>query len=446
MVRQATRLLAAAAVLAAVSLSNLALAGDRVTSAHAFNVPSASRDTEPVETRNDSAKTRCPSEYSCNDANGCGKVRCDGWCSPTWYGQADTLVWWMKGNNVPALVTESPNGTPRPNAGVLGRDTTEIVFGDTGIDDNSRLGLRLTVGYWLDDCQVNGLEATWFSLGDGANTGNFYDAAAGDTSVIVARPFFNAALNAQDAQLVAFPDIVDGSVQSQTNSEMHSLAVLLRHNLGRNCDRRVDLVGGYRFLRFRESLTIREQLTSQGFDLIPQGTTFDVLDSFDTENDFHGGEIGLNTVWTRGCWDFDVLTKLALGNMHHKARIDGQTIVDTHISPDVPVVSSGGLLALHTNIGTSSWDEFAMVPELNLNLRYHFSECLSLTAGYSLLWVTDVARTGDQIDFAVNPNQLPPVPIAVGGGTAITPARPAPMLGTTDMWAQGLNLGVVWAY
>jgi hypothetical protein len=352
----------------------------------------------------------------------------------------------MKGNNVPALVTESPNGTQRPNAGVLGRDTTEIVFGDTGIDANSRLGLRLTVGYWLDDCQINGLEATWFSLGDGANTGNFYDAAAGDTSVIVARPFFNAALNAQDAQLVAFPDIVDGSVQSQTNSEMHSLAVLLRHNLGRNCGRRVDLVGGYRFVRFRESLTIREQLTSQGYDLIPQGTTFDVLDSFDTENDFHGGEIGLNTVWTRGCWDFDVLTKLALGNMHHEARIDGQTIVDTHISPDVPVVSSGGLLALPTNIGTSSWDEFAMVPELNLNLRYHFSECLSLAMGYSLLWVTDVARTGDQIDFVVNPNQLPPVPIAAGGAAANNPARPAPMLGTTDMWAQGLNLGVVWAF
>ena len=60
----------------------------------------------------------------------------------------------------------------------------------------------------------------------------------------MARPFFNAALNAQDAQLVAFPNIVDGSVQSQTNSEMHSLAVLLRHNLGRDCGRRVDLVGG----------------------------------------------------------------------------------------------------------------------------------------------------------------------------------------------------------
>ena len=121
------------------------------------------------------------------------------------------LVWWTKGNNVPALVTESPNGTPRPDAGVLEQPTTEIVFGDTGIDGNARLGLRLTVGYWLDDCQINGLEATWFSLGDGANTGNFDDAAAGDTSsrLWLVRSSTPCSIE-QDSQLVAFPEIVGG--------------------------------------------------------------------------------------------------------------------------------------------------------------------------------------------------------------------------------------------
>ncbi len=54
-----------------------------------------------------------------------------------------------------------------------------------------------------------------------------------------------------------FGDIIAGNVQSQTNSEMHSLAVLLRHNLSQDCCRRFDLVGGYRYLRFRESLAIQ---------------------------------------------------------------------------------------------------------------------------------------------------------------------------------------------
>ncbi len=134
--------------------------------------------------------------------------------------------------------------------------------------------------------------------------------------------------------------------------------------------------------------------------VVAVGTTFDILDDFNAENDFHGGEIGLDTVIRRGCWDFDILTKLALGNMHEVAAINGQTIITA--PTQTPLVGRGGLLALPTNMGTYSWNEFAMIPELNLNLRYHFSECLSLTMGYSLLWITDIARTGDQIDLVVN--------------------------------------------
>ncbi len=40
--------------------------------------------------------------------------------SPIWV-QAEGLLWWIEGNPVPALVTTSPNGTPRELAGVLGR-------------------------------------------------------------------------------------------------------------------------------------------------------------------------------------------------------------------------------------------------------------------------------------------------------------------------------------
>ncbi|MHB8954658.1 MAG: BBP7 family outer membrane beta-barrel protein [Pirellulaceae bacterium] len=450
MAPQATRFLAAAAVVAVLNLSNLGFAenfGTRrttdsygMTPTPAFNSPSAH---EPVsmELWNDPAESSARVRGSYSDGSSCGTSACSDWCAPTWYGQLDMLIWWVKGNNVPALVTESPNGTLRENAGVLGEPTTEVVFGDTGIDDNYRLGFRLTAGYWLDDCQINGLEVTWFSLGDGPNSGNFYDAASGDaTSVIVARPFYNAVLDQQDAQLVAFPEIIGGDVQSQTNSELHSLALLLRHNLDRDRARRLDLVGGYRYLRFRESLTIREHLVSlDAGGVVPVGTTFDLVDSFGAENDFHGGEIGLSSVWTRGSWDFDVLTKLALGNMHQKVAVGGRTVIT--VPTQEPLVGQGGLLALPTNMGTHSWNEFAMIPELNMNLRYRYSECLSLTMGYSLLWVTEVARTGDQIDVAVNTTQLP-----VNGGALVGPERPATIADSTDMWAQGLNLGVVWAY
>ncbi len=376
-----------------------------------------------------------PASVSCDDE------LCADCCSPTWYGQVDALVWWVKGNEVPALVTESPNGTPRNQAGVLGQPRTEILFGDSRIDGNYRPGLRLAVGYWLDDCQTNALEATWFSLGDGANSGNFFDSAdGGQGSRVIARPFFNAVLNQQDSQLVAYPLLVGGTIQTQTASEMHSLALLLRHNLSRDCQRHVDLVGGYRFLRFRESLTISERLTSlDNGGLVPVGTTFDVLDSFGTKNDFHGGEFGLNVGWQRGCWDFDLLTKLALGNMHESTNVNGLTVITQ--PSQAPVAGPGGLLALPTNMGSRSWDDFVMIPELNFNARYQVTDRLSLVAGYTLLWVTDVARTGDQIDTVVNPTQLP-----LSGGNLIGPARPESLDGSTDLWAQGLNLGVAWEY
>jgi hypothetical protein len=440
----------AAAALALSSLTHPSFAGNSglrnandyygMTPTPAFNPPSSHESTS-AELWKEPAESSAAASGSCNCGECSGTPSCNSWCASAWYGQADVLVWWVKGNSVPPLVTESPNGTQRPSAGVLGQPATSIVFGDTGIDDNYRLGLRLTAGYWLDDCQINGLEATWFSLGDGANSGNFYDAAPGDAgSRIVARPFFNAVLGQQDAQLVAYPGIVGGDVRTLTASELHSLALLVRHNLDQTCGRRIDLVGGYRYLRFRESLNITENLVSLDTGgVVPVGTTFDVQDLFDTENDFHGGEVGLSTVWKRGCWDFDVLAKLALGNMHQQVTVDGRTVIAA--PSQVPVVGQGGLLALPTNMGTYSWNEFAMIPELNMNLRYRFTECLSLQMGYSLLWVTEVARTGDQIDLAVNPNQLP-----INGGNLVGPAVPAPMMGSTDMWAQGVNFGVVWAY
>ncbi len=366
---------------------------------------------------------------------------CGDWCSPRWYGQVDMLFWWAKGNNVPALVSTSPDGTARPDAGVLGRPGTEVLHGGGSIDGNYRPGLRFVLGYWLDDCQTLGVDATWFSLGDGANSGNYYAQSVGTPlSPILARPFFNVLSGQQDSQLVAFPNVVEGDIQVATSSEMHSLSVLLRRNVWQECRNRIDLVGGYRYFRYREGLSIHEHLnvTEPGGG-VAVGTTFDILDVFSTENDFHGGELGLSTVFDRGNWSLDVLTKVALGNMHQNVNIDGVNVVAP--PNQAPLPGHGGFLALSTNMGGYNRNEFAVLPELDMNLRYCVSERLSLALGYSLLWITNVQRSGDQIDVGVNVSQLP-----ANGNTLIGDPRPAPQLADTTMWVQGINLGLVWEY
>ncbi len=366
---------------------------------------------------------------------------CSSWCSPRWYGQVDTLIWWAKGNNVPALVSTSPDGTARADAGVLGRPGTQVLHGGESIDGNYRPGLRFVLGYWLDDCQTLGVDATWFSLGDGANSGNYYAQSVGSPlSPILTRPFYNVLLGQQDSQLVAFPGVVEGDVQVATSSEMHSLALLLRRNVWQECGNRLDVVGGYRYFRYREGLTIQERLnvTDPG-GAVAVGTTFDIRDSFSTENDFHGGELGLSTVFQRDCWSLDVLTKIAIGNMHQNVNIEGSNVVAP--PNQTPLSGSGGFLALSTNMGGYNRNDFAVLPELNMNLRYCYSESLSLALGYSLLWITDVSRSGDQIDASVNVSQLP-----ANGNSLIGDPRPAPQLGSTTMWVQGINLGLVWKY
>lgn len=374
---------------------------------------------------------------SCGSSCNTGAAACQ-WCRPQWYGQAEFLIWWTQGNRVPPLVTTSPDGTPRAQAGVLGQTGTEVLSGGGSIDGNYRPGARFTFGRWLDDCQTTGVEVTWFTLGDGANSGNYFASSTG--SPILARPFYNAQDAANDSQLVALPNLVQGSVQVQTSSELHSVAIDLRRNWVNDSRIRIDLLGGYRFLRFREGLSVSENLSStdQG-GVVPIGTTFNIVDAFDARSDFNGAELGLSTLVKRGCWSFDMLTKLAIGNAHQRVAIDGSTVVAV---PGYGASQSiGGLLALPTNIDVVSRNRFAMIPELNLNCRYAYSEQLSLEIGYSLLWITNVARSGSQIDTQINTSYLPG-----SAGTPTGPAVPANPMDTTSMWAQGLNLGVVWQF
>ncbi len=120
------------------------------------------------------------------------------------------------------MVQIVPRGCPLPS-GYIRIACAEL------IDDNYRPGGRVTLGYWLDECHANALEFVWFSLGDGANSGNYYNQSTG--SPILARPFFDVQTGQQNSELVAFPNIVEGGIQVSTSSELHSVAALLRQNL-----------------------------------------------------------------------------------------------------------------------------------------------------------------------------------------------------------------------
>ncbi len=389
----------------------------------------------------------------CKSCGSCTTPCCVGPGGAYWV-RAEYLLWWTSGMATPPLVTAGPSG-------VLGDDETVILYGGNDLLDGSRSGFRIRLGTWLDCNRRVGIEGEYWRLGDAAE--HFL---ASDTSgrPAIYRPFFN--INPrdendlfdpparEDAELVAYPGILSGSVAVDARNRLDGAGAWLRYNLCcesswlASCDpcfnpcsgpsgARFDFLIGYRYARLADQLTIREDLTS--LDPPPNQGTFDITDSFGTSNDFHGVDLGVISELNYGRWSLELLGRLALGNVDQRVVINGQTIIDGSAISDGQYV--GGLLAQRTNIGSYSRNEFAVLPQLGATLGYRVTPCLQATVGYSFLYLSRVVRAGEQIDLDVNPDLLPPEFTPFAGAE-----RPSFALQSTDFWAQGLNFGLELAW
>lgn len=356
---------------------------------------------------------------------GCYDRRCHRWGNA--WGRAEYLVFWVRGANTPPLVTTSPDGTPVGTAGVL--PNAQILFGNERINTEGRSGGRFTLGYWFDPCQTLGIEDTFFFIGDGNDS--FFASSSG--SPILARPFFNTQTDAQDALLIAFPQIVVGDIRVSSSRNVGANEVNLRRALYIDCCRRLDVLAGYRLLYLSEGLHVRSNTVSiDPQSSVPVGTTFAIDDLFNTRSQFNGGQLGFNLQYMRGCWTLDLLAKLALGGVSQRVTINGST-VRTLPNAD-PTTFEGGVLALDSNIGTFNRTRFGVMPEIGLNLRYQWSPLWTLSLGYTFIGLTNVVRPGDQIDLSLDPRQFPP-PTATG-------TFPEFAFNDSDLWLQGLNFGI----
>ena len=430
----------------------------------------------------------------CNNCTDGSCSACSGGCAMpgrgVMYVHGQYLLWWMDGMEVPPLVIADDNGE---------FSSPDIIYGGGRILEDVRHGGRITAGLWLDECGLWGIEGDYLGLGTeeevfraGGNDGLF-----GPTGLYIGRPFFNTV--EVDNGTVFIPrgpvqeevdtDRLDGFVTVTTRSEFQSAGIRLRHGLcyapgccdpgcgdqvgcgtqvgcgsGVNCGsgcclmngpfgrlcrlfkcgcRRADVLYGFRWAGLNESLRIEEDLEVVGTSDPLLGTTFEVLDLFETQNDFYGGELGFMMQWAKNRWSLDVLSKVAIGNTRQRVDINGMTVVDGDNS-DV-----GGLLTqlyehpdgfVVGNIGSYQRDEFSMIPEIGATLGYCVTPRFRLTVGYTLLYWSNVVRPGEQIDLDVNAHLIP----AVGGvdpDQVVPGDHPRFVFRQTDLWAHGLNFG-----
>lgn len=357
------------------------------------------------------------------------------------YVRGEYLLWGTKGMDLPALVTTSPDGTSQPNAGVLGEDGTDVLFGDESVNSDLRSGGKITVGWWLDPCRRLGIEGDYFVLQDENN--GFRQSSSGDT--ILARPFYDIVDGTENSSLTSFAGLTSGTIAADAETRFRGAGVRTIYNLGcgdgmgTSCitcrpvttGYRFDAILGYRYLGVDDRLSVVEDATS--LDSTASGS-FLIRDLFDTENEFHGVDLGTSWSWCKGCFSLDLLGKVAIGNTRSRVRIDGSTIITENGDSEQ---FSGGILAQRTNIGEHTADEFAMAPELGVTVGYQINPCWRATLGYNFLYWSRVARAGDQIDRDLNPDLLPPEV-----GQVSTHLRPDFDLHYTDFWAQGMTVGL----
>jgi hypothetical protein len=358
----------------------------------------------------------------------------------------DYLLWWTKSDKAPPLVTGSPADTPFGSAGALGVGTTSVLFGGSQFDPGSFSGGRLTAGLWLGEERSFGVEGSGFLLERRSVNFSAASDAAGDT--ILARPFLSSLTGDETALLVTFPGAFAGGVAASSTTRLWGAEGNLLAAVANASNGSLTLLAGFRYLDLDGDLRIQSATTVLpagviGFNgepvLAPNGVT--VADHFGAHNHFYGGQVGLRGGCTWGRLGLDGSVKVALGSTHEVVSIDGSTALVTPAG--VAGTANGGLLALPSNSGRTSRDEFSVVPEVGVRLRVQITEWLSAHVGYDFLYWSDVVRPGDQVSRSVNLTQLP---TSAAFGPLVGPAQPAPLFHRTDFWAQGIDFGLELRY
>ena len=376
---------------------------------------------------------------------GCCDSCCNNCCfGDRWFGSAEYLLWFIRGQTLPPLLTSGP-ATGNPLA-ALGQPGTTVLFGGNSYDNNPYSGQQLRGGYWFDDCHAWGVDLGGFILGN--NNQSFTSSSSGVP--ILARPFFNTTTGMQDSELLANPGGLAaahglglaGTFSAVNTFFLYGAEANLRRNLCCGCNWFIDGFVGWRLLGLNEGMSMQENvdIVSPATTVTPNGGTIvagsqDIVrDRFATTNLFNGAQIGGVGEYRFGRWFVNLRSSIALGGTQQFVNISGST---TSLVPgQIPSTLPGGLLTQSSNIGPHTRSMVSMVDEIGLNLGYQFTNHIRGFVGYNFLWWSSVVRPGEQIDTVVNPNLIP------GSGTVGGPNRPAFSFNGSDFWVQGVTFGI----
>jgi hypothetical protein len=346
-----------------------------------------------------------------------------------WFG-ADALLWWVKSQplGVP-LITTGP-ASQGANAGSLGAPGTTSLNGP--LNFNPAAGLQLYMGSWFDSAHTIGLDGGFFYLGRQSTSFGAAD-RSGTGQFVINEPVVGAPFST----LVSYPGVETGSVNVNATTQLTGADVNILYNLMRKPGWTVNLVGGFRFVELDETLSINANsdlfVTTTYYDgfgnvlaTAPPGSSVVVIDSFNTKNQFYGGQLGAYVQRVLGRWVFNATGKVALGATHEVVNVQGTTYVNPINGPSVAL--AGGNFA---TLQAGQWlqNQFAVLPQFQGNVGYQIGRCVRASIGYNFLFLSRVVRPGNQIDNTYDGVVHPLVPMT-----------------NSTFWAQGINFSLLFSF
>ncbi|GAA4422747.1 hypothetical protein GCM10023155_06760 [Bremerella cremea] len=342
---------------------------------------------------------------------------------PRAYGTFDAMMVWRKGGNYPAILTTSDPA----DLGVLGQPSTQVLFGAGNETDGPSIGGRITLGLWLDDYQNWSVGGRFMALEE-QSLG--YTATSAQYPTL-AYPFFNTNTMMQDSNLVALPtspNFANSTVNIENRNSIYMGDFFVTKHIYTNHGNRWDFVTGYSYAKIEDNL-----YNNASFEVVAAGgsgfTNGDIVaynDAFEATNEFHGGQFGLIAEFQDGPLSWRAMGKISVGNMRQEATINGSRTIN-----GTPV-AGGGVYALPSNIGSYDRDQFAYIPEANVEMLYALNCNLDFKIGATFIYFSDVVTGGTMINTNIDPSF---------GGT-----DPTFQFLEQEYWVLGMTLGVDYHY
>jgi hypothetical protein len=355
-------------------------------------------------------------------------------CAPqeTIYADAQYLLWWLRGGNaVPPLVGRLPVGLANLSPADLPPSAIVPAFGGDRFDFRGFSGGRFTAGVWLDPGQCNAIEGDFLFLS--RRTIHFAGQALPGNDSIFGPIFFDATNGRETIIFPTDPAHATERALADAAESLWGYEVNWRGRVAFFSCSPLDIFAGYRYLNFDDKIAVNTATDFAGFGTLSQS------DGFAARNQFFGGQVGGSFDIREGPWSVKLTTKVAVGDVRESVTITGSS-VEFPIG-GVPSPTVGGVLAQFTNIGHFHRDSVAALPEFAVGLGYEFNHRLRLSIAYNLLYLSEVLRAHDAMDF-VNPAMIRDLIVT----NPTTLDRPVPVFRQTDLLAQGVNFGLEYRY